>query len=234
MASQQTIKIILLTIISGWLLIPIVIVLAQNQNINQNVPEIILTWQANNFFPSNYNGRAWPTFNSNLKVSLEVIQNNKILDVSEEEFYWYVDDVLIRRGIGLKNINFQITNYEGENHLVYVVIKQKNGERIESAVQIPVFQPQIILENNQRSFNWPAETIIQTTIIPYFFNVVDLNDLNFKWSINNQTQNIGYQFSINTGRPLKPNDNQLFLKILVENKKNPSEFLEKIFKITIY
>lgn len=217
-------------LIIGGLLLPLAGATAQA------VPEVIFTWQVNNFFPSDYPGKAWPTPNSNLTVSLEVIQNNKILDLAQEEFYWYLDNKLTYRGFGLKTVNFKITNYEGRNHFVFVMIKRTNGEQLESAVQVPIFKPRIILENDRRSLSWPAETTVQAMIIPYFFNIANLTELNFEWRVNNQQQNNNnYQLLINTSRPpAAAEKTQIFLEISVENKANPFEFLKEVFKITIY
>src|SRR3989338_7418753 len=105
---------------------------AQNSN-----AQIILTWQANNFYPADYQGKPLATPNSRITVALEILKNNKFLNLNQANVFWLLDDKPIDNGRGLKEIGFVVKKQEGDNHVVRVTVQLEN-QKLESLIRIPI------------------------------------------------------------------------------------------------
>lgn len=201
----------------------------------QPKPELIITWQANNFFPSDYAGKAWATPNALIILMAEILTNNKILNLTNATFYWYLDGQLLQTGQGLKKTDFKISKLEGDNHFISLTVKPEEGGTIETSLQIPVFAPQLIIENNFRQPSLPANSQVLFSVTPYFFNIASFNDLDFSWQINSQKQTVkNNQLLVNVGRPSTEEQKNLWLEVLAQNKKNLFEFVNQRMKFLIY
>lgn len=185
---------------------------------------VIITWQADNFYPADYAGRALPSFGTPVTVTAEVLQNNKLLDVSQANFLWYVDENLVARGVGLKQMTFNAQAGSGGYDFVRVVVQAANNNSFENSTRVYVTRPTVVLEGDFPNQTASAGSQILIQAIPYFFNITSLNDLNFSWLINNNQKQSG-------------NDNQLLLTInnsdagapltinvSAQNSKNQLEF----------
>ncbi len=183
---------------------------------------VIITWRANNFYPADYRGRALPSLGTPITVAAEVLQNNKLLDTSQANFLWYVDENLIARGIGLKTTTFNAQVAAGNYHFVRVLVQMGNNS-FENSTRIYIAKPIVALEGDFPNQSAPAGGQILVRAVPYFFNVSGLNKLNFFWLINGLEKQSG-------------NDNQLLLTInndsgnaltisaSAQNANNPLEF----------
>lgn len=226
------------------LVISITLILAGLTLVNQNLsraqtdsskPELIIAWQANNFFPSDYPGKAWAAPNALIILSAEAVKDSKILNLSNAVFYWYLDGQLLKTGQGLKKTSFKASKLEGDNHFISLTVKPEEGGVIETALQIPVFAPQLVIENNLRQTSLPANSQVSFSVTPYFFNIASLNDLDFNWQINSQKQTVKTnQLLVNTGQPLTPEQKNLWLEVSAQNKKNLFEIVSQKMKLLIY
>ena len=160
-----------------------------NKAVAQDSPEsqIILTWQANNFYPADYKGKAAATFNSPISVSALMIKDGKIIDTSGNEFFWYLDNKFFNKGIGLDRINFNVEKLKGDSYSVRVRI-EAGEERVEKIITIPIMEQELVIKNPRPSRFIKLGEAIELTAIPYFFNVDSFDDLSFFWSINNLNQ----------------------------------------------
>jgi hypothetical protein len=166
----------------------------------QTPAQVILTWQANNFYPADFGGKAQAAKNTPITVAVEVLRNGRLVNLSEATFTWYVDEKLQGRGNGLKEISFTVNKLVGDSHFVRVSVQ--SGENIfESSIRVPVSKPAVVLEApypNQLVGNGDRPEI---TAVPYFFNINSFQNLNFFWQVNNgEVRDSG-------------NDNQLALNI---------------------
>ena len=48
-------------------------------------PQFLVNWQSKNFSPSWYQGKIFPTKDSTVEVSFELMDNNKIADLSKKK-----------------------------------------------------------------------------------------------------------------------------------------------------
>ena len=70
-------------------------------------PQMVVTWQAyGSYVPPAYGGKALPNQESRLTASLELLSNGKLVDLSGQTIYWYLDDTLIDSGVGHQYIVF--------------------------------------------------------------------------------------------------------------------------------
>jgi hypothetical protein len=207
--NPKKIIIIVLVLIGGYQMLA-ANVFAQNQDKTQ----IIFTWEANNYFPANYAGKALPARGTTVTLAAEVIKDGKLIDISQADFLWYLDDELVKRGKGVKEISFRITKREGDSHFVNVIIKTGEEKEIESNLRIPVAAPTVIVDKPYPQNLIKSGEKIMLQAIPYFFNVNFLSELNFTWFINDQSI-------------AAAGDNQLFLTVPV-----PSQTDQNLLHIT--
>lgn len=197
---------------------------------------VIITWQANNFYPADYQGRVLPSFDTPIAVAAEVVQNNKLTDLSQANFLWYVDENLISRGVGLKETTFNAKKSAGDYHFIRVVIQTPDGGSFTNSTRIYVQTPMIIITGD-----FPNQAILvndQTVLnaVPYFFNVTSLNDLNFSWLVNGQQQNSGSdnQLLLTINGPKAASGGSLQLMAAAQNIKNPFESANNQLLLTTY
>ncbi len=193
----------------------------------------IITWQAQNFFPSDYAGKAWATPYSPIEANVTVTKNNKILDLAGAKIFWYLDQDLIDNGTDRPIADFTITKKEGDKHFLLVRISPQSGGNLESALEIPVFNPRLVLDNNFHSAAVPANSQLQMTVAPYFFNIDKFADLLIDWRVQNQKTQ-GSTANINIGSPPTASDKVFFAEITASNKKNIFETITQRFKMNIY
>jgi len=165
----------------------------------QTLNPVVITWQANNFYPADFGGRALPSPGTPVTLSAEIIQNNKLLDLSQATFLWYADETLFARGVGLKETTLKINKSPGDYSFVRVAV-QINNSSFENSLRIYAQAPTVVIEGNfpNQTIRAGSQTLLRA--MPYFFNVSSLADLGFSWLINDKIQN-------------SSQDNQLLLSI---------------------
>ena len=190
----------------------------------QTTNPIIITWQANNYFPSSYAGKAAVTPGTLIIASVEVYQNSKLADLSGADIRWYVDDISIGSGRGMKTISFSARQQQNGYQNLRVVVNTGNTQ-LENSSQIPISQPVVVIV-----FPSPDKTVragdqLELSAIPFFFNVGSLSELKFVWLINNQ-QVAGQdnRVSINIGAPQSIYQSSIPVAVTIQNSNNPYEF----------
>ncbi len=150
-------------------------------------PQIIFTWQAHNFYPSNYSGKAAATINTSIVISATVIRNNRFVDISKANFIWYIDGRFFSRGSGLSEIVLKINKLRGDESFVRMSI-DLDGERIEGSFTVPVSGQRTVIEVPSPNNIVFRKRQIVFHAVPYFFNVVSFDNFEFFWSIDNKNQ----------------------------------------------
>ncbi len=197
--------------------------------------QVILTWQANNFYPADYTGKALATPNTPVTVSTEILRDGKLIDLSKGTFTWYVDEKLLNRTQGLKEILFTVKKPVGDSHFIRVTI-QSGNDFFESSIRIPVSQQIVVLESPYPNNIVRAGSQAVLQAMPYFFNIPSFQDLTFSWQINdgerggNGSDN---QLVLNIGTPQTPNQDKLRITTFVQNENNLLEFANERLRLTI-
>ena len=201
----------------------------------QTNTQIILTWQANNFYPANYEGKPLATPNSQITAAVEVLENNKLLNLERANIVWLLDDKPLSNGQGLKETGFAVKKREGDNHTLRVTIQLEN-RKLESLLRIPVSKKFVVIENPYPNGLIPADSEIALQAVPYFFNIASLSELSFAWQANTEKEtNLGdNRLVLKFGKPIALDQNSVFVSSFVQSARNPLEFAEAKIKLTIF
>lgn len=197
--------------------------------------QIIITWQANNFYPSDYLGKALPALNTPIIVSAEIIKNGKVFDSSKTNFSWYADNELIGQGINLKEVSFITKKTDRDTYFIKVTT-ESNGTKNENSIRIPVSENKLVMLIPYPSHLVKAGSKTAIQALPYFFNISSLKELTFIWQINGQKYDAANdnQLILSLGTPKTPDQADIQISVLAQNKRNPQEFKESNEKLTLY
>ncbi|MST04319.1 MAG: hypothetical protein EXS49_02005 [Candidatus Pacebacteria bacterium] len=173
-----SLKIFSLIIVLGLLLIP------KTSNGAFSDPQMIITWKADSFIPHWYKGRAMPIRNSNIKTSLVMVDNGKIIDLSQYEIRWNGDNGIFEKGIGFVNFSFELDKLISQPQNLTATIVGYNGENIKKTITIPVLKPEIGLETNLNRILIEKGGKATLRALPFFFNINNESSINIKWTVN--------------------------------------------------
>lgn len=149
-------------------------------------PTFLITWKASNsYIPSFYQGKALPSYSSNITASLELISNGKILNISGQTIYWYLNNTLIGGGTGVQQVTFIPFGAPPNSEALSVRLPQFNGHFIAHEIALPFSDPVAVIyapySNNTFSTN-----PITLNALPYFFNTPSAANLSYSWTVNRQ------------------------------------------------
>lgn len=201
----------------------------------QTQSQLILTWQAYNYYPSDYPGKAAATPNSQLLISAEMLANNRFVNLNDATVTWYVDNKFFQRGLGLKQIVLNSSKLTGDRYLIRVAI-QRNGEILEETTIIPLRSPQVIIDSSFPNNTVSGGRTITFQAVPYFFDIQSLGNLTFSWRINDQ---LTPQYNQNQVEVAVENPdfddprNLLNVNVTVRNTVNTLEFAEGGLKLLV-
>lgn len=148
----------------------------------QSAPEFLVSWRAINYVPPSYLGKIFPSRNSPVEVGFDLLDKNKIIDLSGNEIQWFLDGELLKYGKGLKTIFF---NSQGINHKIRITVFDYKGAKLDKIITIPGTSPKVVINARTPDDNIGLGTHVFEAL-PYFFNVAGLGDLSFSWASNNQ------------------------------------------------
>ncbi len=152
-------------------------------------PEFMVTWSTKNYVPSDYMGKILPAKSGRLDVGFDLIDRNKIADLSGATITWFLNDNFIRSGIGLKNISL---NLNGElNQIIRISVTDYADDEISHIFSIQPAEPEIVIDTKNPlllSFNQIQLAAKKHVfgIRPFFFNIKGLDELIFKWRVDNK------------------------------------------------
>jgi len=185
--------------------------------------QVIITWQANNFYPADYKGKALAVNQNTVTVAAELLKNQKLQDLSKATITWFLDDDFLSSGTNLKETTFRITKTKGDSHFVRAVVGL-GAEEFEGTISIPVFGPVVVIENPNPYPLVKGETQLSLRAIPYFFNITGLNDLTLRWQINNgqpiYKSGSDNEIVLNVGSPQQGASNKINVTVFAQNQKN--------------
>ncbi|MEM4368282.1 MAG: hypothetical protein QXO21_04670, partial [Candidatus Anstonellales archaeon] len=131
-------------LIFGFLLTGKLIVFSQVSE-----PTIILTWQALSYAPPDFQGKVLPTANSPIAASVEVFDKitGKLIDLSDKEIRWYVDNTLIESPPGRQRLIFRAPSILPKTIKLSVEIPNLEGSFASELIRIPVVPPEAVIES---------------------------------------------------------------------------------------
>lgn len=153
-----------------------------------SAPQFLLTWKAtDSYIPSFYQGKALPSYGSNITVALELIlPNGKLANLSYQPIWWYLDGTEVGGGTGVQEVTFPPFGTPPSTLSLNVTLPQYPGGALGDKINIPFVNPAVTIgapyPNGQFSVN-----PVSVTAYPYFFNVTSPSDLAYTWAVNGQT-----------------------------------------------
>jgi len=213
------------------LLIPILTLFSMYLVIAQTTPEILISWKASNFVPASYLGKIYPTKDSIVEVGVDLLNGNTLIDLSKVEVGWFLDGRFLNSGVGLKHIRFQTTKGNNNDHALRVTLLYQ-GNDLGQSITIPIVSPEVVIDTAS-----PTNAINIPTItfrgLPYFFNVQDIQKLNFQWSVNNETiaGNKDNPDFLKLQIPTVAKNKPLSLSLSIFNQLNSLEFGSRVLNI---
>lgn len=144
---------------------------------SQSRPELFVSWKAENFAPSDYQGKILPVRESVINVSFDLIDNGRTTNISRNEIQWKSGGKILNSGLGLKNNSFRVSKLNSGDLTIAITVFNYGGRDIQETVTIPVAEPEVVIDQiGTNSF----------AAKPYFFNVAGLGELKFEWSVNGE------------------------------------------------
>lgn len=159
-------------------------------------PELIVTWQAQNYQPADYKGKNLATLGSPIIAAVELIDNGKLIDLSKTVITWFQNGEVIVNGAGTKRIAFNLNGLIGDRVLLEADVdyekKSPDGKKITIPLQgtaiIPVAEPKTVIAA-PHVFNQAIRAGVHNfKALPFFFNIKSLKELVFSWSVNEQQE----------------------------------------------
>ncbi len=142
--------------------------------------DVYITWRARTYVPALYAGRALPIANSLVTADVALIQNGRVVDLSGENIFWYLDDNLLGGGTGLQEISFNMPEVAG----AIVDLRAEIGGSLLKTITLQAASPQVMIAPVL-----PGDILTSSQItlraVPYFFNT-GRDKLGYNWLINNQ------------------------------------------------
>jgi len=204
----------------------------------QAAPQLLISWQAQNYAPSWYQGKILPVNGTPVNISFELVDNGKIVDLSKTTVRWYVNDKLVlneNNGLGIKNLKINIPDSNGNTTEVRIaVVNYKGGDLIDRVVEIPVEAPEAVIDAPYADGKIKTGSSI-LGLIPFFFNVDNINNLLVNWSVNGQaptSSNNPYLLNLNIGSDT-PQDTQINVSVSVKNILKQLEFASQSIQLQI-
>lgn len=161
-----------------------------------NQPQFMASWQAQSYVPTWYQGKVFPTKGSRINVAFELIDGDKIADLSKIKVRWYVNDHLRlneEKGLGIKSYSFLASDYPGQDTEVRIaVVGYKNMGQLDKFITIPVVRPEAVINAPYSDLEISRGTTAFSAY-PFFFNISDLKNLSFDWTVNGQPAESGVE-----------------------------------------
>lgn len=207
-------------------------------NFANAAPQFLISWKADSYVPSWYEGKVLPSRGTPVTVSFELIDGGRTANLSGTAVRWYINNKLVRNetsGLGIQSISFAIPDYGGQETEVRITIPNYRGSELNHILRIPVKNPEAVLDGKFISRGVKAgDNAFEA--IPLFFNVKDINDLGFDWTANGQEANV------DTTTPWKLNLNVdqdtaegffINLQVVVRNFMDQLEFGSKEVQLEV-
>lgn len=166
----------------------------------QTAPQFLVSWQANSYVPSWYAGKIFPTKDTAVEISFELLDDGKPANLSKIAIRWYINDKLVKNesdGLGIKYLKFIANDYPGQDTEIRISIPSyKNFGPLDEIITIPIVKPQAVIVAS-----YPNKEIIAGKsvfeAIPFFFSVKDSKKIFYRWFVDNrEVSDLGDNFKV--------------------------------------
>ncbi len=200
-------------------------------------PQFLVSWQADSYAPSWYQGKIFPTNGSKIDVNFELLENGKIINLSKTKVRWYINDNLVKNeknGLGIKSLSFITGDYPGQETEIRITLPDYKGGPLDEIIKIPIVSPETII-SSPYSDNQVYIGGSSFLAHPFFFNIKKLNELSFEWSVDGRLAKEGERMDkldLNID-PFTPSGWEINVQATIKNLLNQMEFAGKNIKLRI-
>ncbi|MDO8574243.1 MAG: hypothetical protein Q7R86_01290 [bacterium] len=193
--------------------------------------QVLITWEASTYTPPGFEGKALPIEGSLVTASMEVFDSSgRLFDLREQTVYWYLNDKLIKGGVGIQTVIFRSS--QGTQEL-RVQLPDYLGGILVKTIEIPVVRPEAVV-----SYSGVGGFIgnsARAEALPYFFNVGDKKDLEFSWKVNDQApDNLASPEFLDINLPAgAPSNFPVNISLSVVNKNFTGEAASKLLRLIL-
>jgi len=187
-------------------------------------PTALLTWQADNLYPADYQGKALPSPGSPVTVAAALVESGHFVDSISVNFEWYVDERFTSDGKGANVLAFTAGNPSGGAHFIRVEGTTDKGVVFSGSARIPVAAPRLTIDAPfPRGAPWDDEGFL-VSAIPLFWNVTSLANLEFTWLVNGRREEGSRESRITLRVPRDTAGRAVSVEVYAQNRSNPSEY----------
>lgn len=150
-------------------------------------PQMILTWQAQSYVPAGFQGKVLPTAKSPIVASVSLIDaaSGRLIDLSEQKIYWYLNGNFFKGDRGLQQVSFRAPDIIPATTKLRAQLPDFEGSVIVKTAEIPIVSPEAVIEA-PFPHNKFSTSVISLQSNLYFWDVVSPADLDYSWSINGE------------------------------------------------
>jgi hypothetical protein len=150
-------------------------------------PQFLITWKTTgSYIPPNYQGKALPTYGSEITASLVLVSNGKVVDLSGQTIYWYLNSTLLGGGVGAQSITFPPLGEPPNTMTLEIDIPDYSSGYLIHTINIPMVQSETVIDAPYPAGQFSSNPVT-VTAIPYFFNIASPSNLSYAWSVNGQS-----------------------------------------------
>lgn len=211
--------------------------------------DFLIDWSTDTYMPSDYRGKALPTYGSKITLSATPLTN---INEHNYEFIWLIDLAKSPNNNKMSSADFIVTKREGGTHNVFLTIREIKTRKTvkETAFEIPISSSQVIVYKKTVSgFLSPLNSSLnigntinpgeQLNLItkPFNFNLIkNIRSLNYTWSLNSQKIDVSDTEPDKLSIDFSDNISSGYIYNLDFSVKNPQDefqFIEKRYRIII-
>lgn len=171
----------------------------------QSAGEVFITWRGNTYVPPKYAGKAMPTAESRIFLSVFMTKNDRLVDLSTQNVYWYINDEFEDGGVGKQRINIKGPRMAAGTYDIRVEIPSLG---VLKTIEIPFAPPRLAIETRLIN-NRTSESNLMFYLHPMFFNVGEKRTLDVLWSLN--------------GGPKKKSEQPFIYNLEISPGSNPNQ-----------
>lgn len=158
-----------------------------------------ILWEANNYVPAGYKGKALPSSESTVKIAAfpEFVYNGEKLSPSSLYYDWQINSKNKPNlsGYGKRSFNYKLSDLSAEDEIMAIVSSYSGIIIAEKRIKIKTIAPKIIFYKEH-----PMEGVLYNSAFgkeislteneislraePYFFSKQNLNNLTYQWKMN--------------------------------------------------
>lgn len=202
-------------------------ILVASSAMAQTTPRFLVSWKAQNYVPGFYLGKILPSKDSLVTIGFDLVNNNRMIDISKYSVVWYIDGKNIDSGIGKKSIS--VIN-PGTQPTIRIEVSGYSEDDLIHSFALPTVKPETVIDTkNPTGTTSLGENNLEA--LPYFFNGNSIGDFSIRWEVNNAI--VGgipenpELLSLNLESEASPIQTTINISAFIQNLKNQFEFATK-------